>query len=281
MNNEIIEKIVGCMASNVGMSDIQKIQTNHRIKLAEFWKIEDGKKILEVGCGQGDTTAVLAHFVGENGLVHGIDIGSPDYGSPISLGESATYLKKSPLGKQIKIDFEIDLLSPNVDFPDHSFDYIVFSHCSWYLKSHEELTEVLKKVKKWGKRLLFAEWDTRITEMEQYPHLLSILIQAQYEAYKTESDSNVRTLFTPNDLREIAQNAGWNIIRDTTIISPELQDGTWEVQKVLSDVNAELKEIHPMPMKIKSLIPSEVKMLEDAIQSKGIKPLSVHAFIAK
>ncbi|MGG1397174.1 class I SAM-dependent methyltransferase [Bacillus salipaludis] len=281
MNTEIIEKIVGCMASNNEMSDIQRIQTKHRIQLAKYWKIEEGKKILEVGCGQGDTTAVLAYFVGEKGLVHGIDIGSPSYGSPISLGDSAEFLKKSKLGKQIKINFDINLLSPHVDFPENSFDYIVFSHCSWYLKSHDELTAVLKKVKKWGKRLLFAEWDTRITEMEQYPHLLSILIQVQYEAYKMESDSNVRTLFTSNDFRKIVKSAGWKILIESTIHSPDLQDGTWEVNKVLTDLSDELHELHHMPLKIKTLIQSEVKMLEETIKSKTIKPLSIYAFIAE
>ncbi|WP_158095089.1 hypothetical protein [Gottfriedia luciferensis] len=46
-----------------------------------------------------------------------------------------------------------------------------------------------------------AEWDTRISSIEQYPHLLAILIQAQYESFKQNSESNIRTLFTPNDIK--------------------------------------------------------------------------------
>ena len=36
--------------------------------------------MLEIGCGQGDTTVVLADAVGENGSVVALDPGSPDYG---------------------------------------------------------------------------------------------------------------------------------------------------------------------------------------------------------
>ncbi|WP_088042338.1 class I SAM-dependent methyltransferase [Bacillus sp. EAC] len=281
MLKEAISSVVECMASNMDMYEIQRIQTEHRFKLAEFWNIKEGSKVLEIGCGQGDTTAVLAYLVGQNGFVQGIDIGSPTYGSPISIGDSAKYLMNSSIGKQIKIDFEIDILSHEVDFAEHEFDYIVLSHCSWYLKSIEEFTAVLRKVKKWGKKLCFAEWDTRITKLEQYPHLLSILIQAQYESLKQESESNIRTLLTPNDIVSITDKSGWMISRETVIFSPELQDGNWEVNKTLDDFEIELQEINQIPAKLNGLIHSEIKMLEEFIKLNEIKPLSVFAFVGE
>lgn len=280
MNNKVVDSIVECMATNKEMSNIQKIQTEHRLKLAEFWNIKKGDRVLEIGCGQGDTTVVLAHLVGEKGFVQGIDIGSPAYGGPISLGDSADYIMKSSLGKQIKLDFEIDILSTEADFPENSFDCIVLSHCSWYLKSFEEFTAVLKKVRKWGRQLCFAEWDTRIKTVEQYSHFLAVLIQAQYESYKQNSDSNVRTLFTPNDVKVMAENAGWKIMSDKTIFSPELQDGNWEVNHVLAQLEIELAEISNVPTKLERLIQSEVMMLEEFIKGNEIKPLSVYVFVA-
>ncbi|WP_010094382.1 class I SAM-dependent methyltransferase [Ornithinibacillus scapharcae] len=196
---DIVENILDYMATDGIAYDIQKVQTAHRIKLVDSWGIKPGSRVLEIGCGQGDTTAVLAHFVGEDGMVHGVDIASPTYGSPITLGESAEKLKQSKLGSRIKIDFNIDILSQNVDFPTNTFDYIVFSHCSWYLSSRDELLSIMKKVKSWGKTLCLAEWSTDISSIEQYPHLLAIIIQAHYEVFKEESESNVRTLFTPQD----------------------------------------------------------------------------------
>lgn len=119
MLKNAVESVIDCMASGNDLSGIQRIQTEHRFKLVEFWNIEKGSKVLEIGCGQGDTTAVLAYIVGENGLVHGIDIGPPTYGSPISLGESADFLFQSKLGKQLKIEFEFDILSPTVEFHEN------------------------------------------------------------------------------------------------------------------------------------------------------------------
>ena len=49
-------------------------QLRHRMALADIWAPKPGDRILEVGCGQGDTTVVLAAAVGENGKVVATDI---------------------------------------------------------------------------------------------------------------------------------------------------------------------------------------------------------------
>lgn len=59
----------------------------HRIQLVEFWGIKEGDHVLELGCGQGDATVVLADAVGPTGSVVAIDPGAADYGlssSPIA-----------------------------------------------------------------------------------------------------------------------------------------------------------------------------------------------------
>jgi len=261
---------------------IQKVQTEHRLKLVDFWNIKAGSKVLEIGCGQGDTTAVLAYTVGETGFVHGIDIASPDYGSPVTLGESMSFLRNSPLGNRIKINFELDILKEEVDFPEKFFDYIVLSHCSWYLKSHEEFLEMLKKIKKWTNVLCFAEWDTRVQTNEQLPHLLSVLIQAQYECFVENSLSNVRTLFTQKDIQQIAEDAGWEIITEKTIDSTHLQDGKWEIEYTLTDCKESIKTTdHQLSEKYKALIQSEIYLLEDARDQNKTTSMNTYAFIAK
>lgn len=274
---QIIEEILTCMPSS---NKIQKVQTQHRLTLAETWEIKKGSKILEIGCGQGDTTAVLAYLTGENGLVHGIDIASADYGAPLTLGESVTFLQHSALGSRIKIDFETDILTDPHRFPDNYFDYIVLSHSSWYLRSFEELAKMLKMLRKWGKQLCFAEWDTSINSVEQYPHFLAVLIQAQYEAFKKNSMANVRTLFTPEDIRKLAKDAGWQVIKEQSIHSPDLQDADWEVHMTLADYQEELAAIE-MPEKLRYLIESEVHLLKASIEKIKLSPMSTYTFIAK
>jgi predicted methyltransferase len=60
--------------------DIQLSQTIHRLVLLQHWNIPTGSKILELGCGQGDCTAVLAHAAGERGSVVAVDPAELDYG---------------------------------------------------------------------------------------------------------------------------------------------------------------------------------------------------------
>lgn len=52
----------------------------HRLDLIAFWGIQPGSRVLEIGCGQGDCTVVLAEAVGEGGHVDAVDPGAPDYG---------------------------------------------------------------------------------------------------------------------------------------------------------------------------------------------------------
>lgn len=281
MSQDAIEYIVGCMATSDGANAIQRIQTEHRLKLIEFWNIRKGSRVLEIGCGQGDTTAALAYVVGEDGFVHGIDIAPADYGGPITLGEARDYILNSAMGSRMKIDFEVDVLSEETDFPPMSFDYIVFSHCAFYLKSAEELTAILHKARKWGKQLCFAEWDTRIHKIEQHPHLLAVLIQSHYECFKESSVANVRTLFTPTDTLRIAKEAGWTIAREQIIQSRNLQDGQWEVDMTLNEYEGEINRLGGVPDKLKSLLHSEVELLKAANEKTVIEPLSVFTFIAE
>lgn len=281
MTQQTINEIVACMAIAGDHKDVQIIQTSHRLKLAEFWGINEGDRVLEIGCGQGDTTAVLAHLVGESGQVQGIDIAPETYGMPITLGDAIATLQQSPLGERIHVDFETDVLSEEITFADKQFDVVVLSHSSWYMRSADELRAILVKLRKWGKRLCFAEWDVRIQSIEQYPHFLSVLIQAQYEVFKEKSEANVRTLFTPAELQQLITEAGWTITAERSIHSPDLQDGDWEVQQLLADFETETEALETMPGKLKTLLEAEMNLLKHATATTGISPLAAFALTAE
>ncbi|MDP1420646.1 class I SAM-dependent methyltransferase [Peribacillus simplex] len=48
---------------------IQQAQLQHRLELVEAFGIRKGMRVLEIGCGQGNTTVAIADSVGENGCV--------------------------------------------------------------------------------------------------------------------------------------------------------------------------------------------------------------------
>lgn len=58
---------------------IQHSQTRHRLVLLQHWNIPTAAKVLELGCGQGDCTTVLASAVGEQGSVVAVDPADLDY----------------------------------------------------------------------------------------------------------------------------------------------------------------------------------------------------------
>lgn len=60
---------------------IQHSQTLHRLELLQHWNILTGSKVLELGCGQGDCTTVLASAVGDQGRVTAVDPADLDYGA--------------------------------------------------------------------------------------------------------------------------------------------------------------------------------------------------------
>lgn len=102
-----MEHLLKCMKI-IGDDTIQRTQLTHRIELVKTFQVKKGMKVLEIGCGQGDTTVVLADAVGETGHIVAIDIASPEYGAPITLGEAAETISQSPLGQRIDFHFETD-----------------------------------------------------------------------------------------------------------------------------------------------------------------------------
>lgn len=74
-------------------------QTAHRLNILGKL-IVPGTKILEIGCGQGDCTTVLASLIG-SGHSDAIDPAPHDYGSPKTLGEAQARILASDIGSRI------------------------------------------------------------------------------------------------------------------------------------------------------------------------------------
>jgi SAM-dependent methyltransferase len=138
------EELAALMASSADSPGQQLRQTRFRVALVGDWRIPEGSRVLEIGCGQGDTTAVLADAVGSHGRVIAVDLAEPGYGAPVTVGDSAQHLSSGPLGARIKFRYGFDVLDPENAFPDDAFDAIVLAHCTWYFGSLDQLRETLR-----------------------------------------------------------------------------------------------------------------------------------------
>ncbi|KAM7205042.1 S-adenosyl-L-methionine-dependent methyltransferase [Rhypophila sp. PSN 637] len=205
--------------------NVQHSQTAHWIVLLSHWNISPGSKVLELGCGQGDTTTVLASAVGEQGSVVAVDPADLDYGAPYTLSQAQRHISEGPL------ESPIDHLS---SLPSGTpFEATVLAHSLWYFSSPALVLETFRAIKQHSKKLLLAEWSLSSTHPSSQPH-----------CRKTDSKSNVRTVLSPKRLTELAVEAGWTLESEKRV-QPEkgLRDGQWEVAAVFSEeFEEEVKE---------------------------------------
>lgn len=204
--------------------EIQQVQLQHRLELVEAFGIEKGMRILEIGCGQGDTTAALADTVGESGKVTAIDIASSDYGAPMTLGEATDRIKESVLGERITFHLEMDFQTFE---SNEMFDAAVLSHSSWYFRSPDDLLRYFQKLRQMAKAIYVAEWDLDFTEMTQRPHFCAASILALYSNF-VHNDGNIQNLFHKSEIQELLQKAGFQIVKKGMVDASYLQDGQWE-----------------------------------------------------
>ncbi len=225
---------------------IQQVQLQHRFALVEAFTIQPGMRVLEIGCGQGDTTVVLADAVGADGHVIAIDIAPGDYGAPFTLSQAHERIQASPLGARISFHVETDFLAFELTEP---VDVIVLSHCSWYFKSQEQLKRYFERMSKLNVRVCVAEWDLRFTSISQRSHFCAVSILALYSAY-IENEGNIQQVLNQEQLKKIAENNQFTLTHEAVIDASFLQDGAWEKDYA----NHVISEFATAPESIQSLV---------------------------
>ncbi|CZT53369.1 uncharacterized protein RSE6_14872 [Rhynchosporium secalis] len=234
-------------------------QLAHRQELIAYWDVHPGSHVLEIGCGQGDTTIALADAVGENGTVVALDPGSPDYGSPQTLAQAQAHILTTPLGQRIKFHFTPPIAYLNT-YTGPPFTHIVLSHCIYYFASPLDfpllLSAILPHFTASGQKLCIAEWSLHASTLNQVPHVLTALLWSTLETKRgEESSGNVRTVLSPQQIqaavltakvdtrsqREGVSELAFKLVKQATLPSnPGLQDPFWEVNYLLSTRDKEI-----------------------------------------
>ncbi|WP_279401748.1 SAM-dependent methyltransferase [Piscibacillus salipiscarius] len=221
--NHISERLLTQYGLDID-DEIFAIQLLHRMNLVKAFGIQKGMNVLEIGCGQGETTIAIADQVGEEGRVTAIDMASRDYGAPLTLGEATDQIKNSKLGERIQFHFETDFLSLELH---ETFDAVVLSHSSWYFKNPNELKKYFRKMQDVSNMICVADWDIDFMDQSQRSHFCAATIQALYSHF-VNHDGNIQNLFHKSQLKELLEGEGFQIAKQDQVDATYLQDVQWE-----------------------------------------------------
>lgn len=223
-------------------------QLTHRLRLTSLWSIAPSSRVLDIGCGQGDSSLVLAHAVGAPdpgqgpagpGYVTALDPAPGDYGSPYTLAQAQSHILASEYGSRIAFH-RSDSPSYLASHPAEKFDSATLCHSLWYFPSREAVASLFESLHSSDqiRRLCFAEYSLRASAPCQVPHELAVEAQKRFHALRidrgfTLEQSNVRGALSPEELVRAAERAGWKLQEKGTVETPGLLDGQWEVGAVL------------------------------------------------
>ena len=241
-----MDTLLSCCLHNKDKESLLYIpRFTHRLSLIKAWDIPPGQRILDIGCGQGESCLVLAVAVGPSGHVTGIDDARPDYGTPFAVGESQQYIAKSTLGPRItyiRTDTPSLLQSPSPT----AYDAAVLCHSLWYFPTRESvlsLFHVLARAR--IPRLYLAEYSFQESHANQRPHILSAQTQALLAASKGKSCDpndeltacNVRAGLDEASTLAAAVGAGFTVRRQGRITPEEdMLEGHFDARHVKGDV---------------------------------------------
>jgi SAM-dependent methyltransferase len=207
-------------------------QLAHRIALLSQSNIQDGDRILEVGCGQGDCTTALA-LLYHNSRITAVDPAPSDYGTPETLGQAHERVKKYDIGSRIEFVHATPIAHlQNVQ--DGAYDVAILCHSLWYFSSRDEVVTTMKALKGKAKKLFIAEWGLKSCSREGDVHVQVALTRATCEAHIPDSTQNIRTLLSPGQIKQCIVDSGWRLQREGIVTpGPLLEDAKWELQMLL------------------------------------------------
>lgn len=243
----------------------QPTGNSHRATLVSTWSISSNAKILEIGCGQGDCTEILATAVGPTGHIDAIDPAPLDYGSPETLGQAQARISQSSIGARITWH-QASPLEFLASVEEGTYDAVVLCHSIWYFASPAVVLDTLRALRGKAPKLCIAEYALSATEPRAVPHVLAALARASLEVHRTVSEENIRTALAPHTIRSMAEETGWKLVSESMIVPKEgLEDGRWETNTVvddsfLKDVESEIRE-----EKIRAVLRSMREAVKNAV----------------
>ncbi|KAL0465167.1 hypothetical protein QR685DRAFT_538769 [Neurospora intermedia] len=258
-----IATLITCFPHDQSLTSlVQAPRFRQRLSILSEWSIPPGSRVLDIGCGQGDSSLVLALELGPTCHITGIDTAPPDYGTPLNISESQEKILQSPLGDRLSFYNQVDAATffnstSTTTTGDKTFDVATACHSLFYFPSSASVISLFQELAAAHIRKVYvAEYDSKQTSfpITQTPHILAAKAQALYFAYKAEADSlkkqldhhvysssskkeemplNVRAAPEVEAITKAAQAAGFKVAREGKFTpKKEYQEGHFETRYV-------------------------------------------------
>lgn len=163
--------------------------------------LSPGQKVLDLACGSGVVTEIVAAAVGSGGSVVGLDFSPP----MLEVARSKTFSGAS--AEWVQAD------AANIPFPDDTFDAVVCQHGFQFFPDRLAAANEVKRVLKPGGRLAFTVW----ADASEHP-----LYEAVFKSVATKIDVPYESVSTPfkfgelSALSSLLSEAGFNDVSQAT-----------------------------------------------------------------
>ncbi len=194
--------------------DHHQTKEKERRQMVSELDLTPGDKVLDLGCGPGLWTPMIAEKVKPQGKVIGVDL-CEDF-----VEFARKNLKDHPLKKNIK--FQVGDFN-NLSFEDESFDAVFFGNCFAYVTEPNRVLNEMKRVIRKGGKVIGKDFDGAIIIFHPIdPHLSAKVLAAAARGLKEDPPKPYFNNYTGRKMQGLFLEAGLK----------NVQTNTYAIQKV-------------------------------------------------
>jgi ubiquinone/menaquinone biosynthesis C-methylase UbiE len=194
--------------------------------MIEGFKLKNGDKVLDMGCGPGLWSPLLAEHVAPDGKIEAMDI------SEDLIEYAQANLENHPLQDTIHYqtgDFH------NIPFEANTFDVVFFGNCFAYVTDYSTVMNELKRVLKPNGRIIAKDFDGAIIVFHPIdPYLQMRVLAANARGLKENPPDPPFDNYTGRKMNGIFRAAGLKNVKTTSYAIQKTSPLTPEAKRYIT-----------------------------------------------